>query len=253
MKIISWNVNGIRSIFSKNEFSNVLKQKSDFYCFQELKAQEEDIPQEVFNIKNYQFYSNCGNKKGHSGVGILTNQKPIKIETKIGFKQFDNEGRFLLLEFKKFILINFYVINGGRAKENLNYKLKFYEYLLKKYLPKLKNKNIILVGDFNIAHQEIDLARPKQNQNSIMFTKEERMQLDNLLKSNFIDSFRYFNKEGNNYSWWPYFADARNRNLGWRIDYCFVSKPLIPKLEKAFILPKQLGSDHCPVGISINI
>lgn len=253
MKIISWNVNGIRSIFSKNEFSNVLKQKSDFYCFQELKAQEEDIPQEIFNIKNYQFYSNCGNKKGHSGVGILTNQKPIKIETKIGFKQFDNGGRFLLLEFKKFILINFYVINGGRAKENLDYKLKFYEYLLKKYLPKLKNKNIILVGDFNIAHQEIDLARPKQNQNSIMFTKEERMQLDNLLKSNFIDSFRYFNKEGNNYSWWPYFADARNRNLGWRIDYCFVSKSLIPKLEKAFILPKQLGSDHCPVGISINI
>jgi len=252
MKILSWNVNGIRSINSKNEFKNLLKEKADFYCFQELKAQEEDIPEDI-HIKGYNFYSNCADKKGYSGVGILTNQTPISIETKIGFKPFDNEGRFLLLEFKNYILINFYIINGGQKKENLDYKLNFYNYLINKYLPKFKNKNIIMVGDFNIAHKEIDLSHPEKHQNSIMFTKEERKQIDNLLKLNFIDSFRYFNSEKDNYTWWPYFANSRSRNLGWRIDYCFISKSLLPKLENAFILNKQLGSDHCPVGISIKL
>ncbi len=251
MKIISWNINGIRSIFSKNEFSNILKQKADFYCFQELKAQDQDIPPEIHKIKNYKFYTNCGNRKGHSGVGILTNQIPLKIETEIGFKQFDNEGRFLALEYKDFTIINFYVINGGRKKENLDYKLKFYKYLLEKYLPKQKNKNLILAGDFNIAHQEIDLARPEENQNNIMFTKEERTQIDNLLSANFIDSFRHLSKEPHQYTWWAYFRDARSRNIGWRIDYCFISKSLQVKLKKAFILKDQLGSDHCPIGIEL--
>ncbi len=253
MLILSWNVNGIRSIIFKNELPKLLKQKADFYCFQELKAQEKDIPEVLNQIKNYQFYSNCGKRKGHSGVGILTNQKPIRIENKIGFKQFDDEGRFLMLEFKTFILINFYIINGGRQKENMAYKLKFYKYFLTKYLPKFKTKNLILIGDFNIAHTDIDLARPKQNQNNTMFTLEERIQITNLLKLNFIDSFRYLHKAGDNYTWWPYFANARARNLGWRIDYCFISKKLLPKLNTSFILPKQTGSDHCPVGITINL
>jgi exodeoxyribonuclease III len=253
MKIISWNVNGIRSVVNKDELPKLLKQKADFYCFQELKAQEADVPKEIFKIKNYQFYFNCGHKKGHSGVGILTNQKPISIQTKIGFKQFDDEGRFLMLEFKNYILINFYIINGGRQKENMAFKLKFYKYFLTKYLPKLKTKNLILIGDFNIAHTEIDLARPKQNQKNTMFTPEERIQITNLLKLNFIDSFRYLHKAGDNYTWWPYFANARARNLGWRIDYCFVQKKLLPKLETSFILPKQTGSDHCPIGITINL
>ncbi|MDD3808523.1 MAG: exodeoxyribonuclease III [Candidatus Pacebacteria bacterium] len=189
----------MRSINSKNEFKNLLKEKADFYCFQELKAREEDIPEDI-HIKGYNFYSNCADKKGYSGVGILTNQTPISIETKIGFKPFDNEGRFLLLEFKNYILINFYIINGGQKKENLDYKLNFYNYLINKYLPKFKNKNIIMVGDFNIAHKEIDLSHPEKHQNSIMFTKEERKQIDNLLKSNFIDTFRYFNSEKDNYT-----------------------------------------------------
>lgn len=253
MKIISWNVNGIRSVISKNELSKLLKQKADFYCFQELKAQEKDVLENLNNIKNYQLYLNCGIRKGYSGVGILTNQKPISIETKIGFKLFDEEGRFLLLEFDKYLLINLYIINGGRKKENMDYKLNFYNYFLNKYLSKFKNKNLILIGDFNIAHKEIDLARPKQNQNNTMFTPDERKQIDNLLKLNFIDTFRYFHQKGNNYTWWPYFANARNRNLGWRIDYCFISKILLSKLEKSFILNNQLGSDHCPIGININL
>ncbi len=253
MKIISWNVNGIRSVISKNELPKLLKSKADFYCFQELKSQEKDIPSELSNLKGYQLYLNCGERKGYSGVGILTNQQPITIETKIGFNPFDKEGRFLLLEFKNYILINLYVINGGQKKEKLEYKLNFYNHLLKKYLPKLKHKNIILIGDFNIAHQEIDLARPKENKHSIMFTPEERKQIDKLLTLDFIDTFRHLNKEGHNYTWWPYFANARIRNLGWRIDYCFISKPLLPKLQTAFIIPNQLGSDHCPIGISINL
>lgn len=253
MKIISWNVNGIRSVISKNELPKLLESKANFYCFQELKSQEKDIPSELLNLKGYQLYLNCGERKGYSGVGILTNQQPITIETKIGFNPFDEEGRFLLLEFKNYILINLYIINGGQKKEKLEYKLNFYNHLFKKYLPKLKNKNIILIGDFNIAHQEIDLARPQENKNNIMFTPEERKQIDNLLKLNFIDTFRYLNSKGENYTWWPYFANARIRNLGWRIDYCFISKPLLPKLQAAFIIPNQLGSDHCPIGISISL
>lgn len=253
MKIISWNVNGVRSVINKNELPKLLKSKADFYCFQELKSQEKDIPSELSNLKGYQLYLNCGERKGYSGVGILTNQQPITIETKIGFNPFDKEGRFLLLEFKNYILINLYVINGGQKKEKLEYKLNFYNHLLKKYLPKLKHKNIILIGDFNIAHQEIDLARPKENKHSIMFTPEERKQIDKLLTLDFIDTFRHLNKEGHNYTWWPYFANARIRNLGWRIDYCFISKPLLPKLQTVFIIPNQLGSDHCPIGISINL
>ena len=253
MKIISWNVNGIRSVTGKNELPKLLEQKADFYCFQELKAQEQDIPNEFLNIKNYHLYLNCGERKGYSGVGILTNQQPLLVETKIGFEQFDSEGRFLMLEFKDYILINFYIINGARDKTNMDYKLNFYKYLLAKYLPKLKNKNLILTGDFNIAHTEIDLARPKENKNNTMFTPEERKQIDQLLNLDFIDTFRYLNEEGDNYTWWPYFANARDRNLGWRIDYCFVSKSLLPKLVDAFILPNQLGSDHCPVGVSINL
>ncbi|MDD4784817.1 MAG: exodeoxyribonuclease III [Candidatus Paceibacterota bacterium] len=190
----------MRSITEKNELQKLLKQKAEFYCFQELKSQESDIPDLLHNQPGYQFYSNCGNRKGHSGIGILTNQKPLKIETKIGFKQFDNEGRFLLLEFKDYILINFYIINGGRQKENMAYKLEFYKYFLTKFLKKFKTKKLILIGDFNIAHTELDLARPKQNQNNTMFTPKEREQIDNILKLNFIDTFRYFNKKGNNYT-----------------------------------------------------
>lgn len=251
MKILSWNVNGIRSITNKNELKNLLKNKADIYCFQELKAQESDIPEEILNLKNYYFYSNCGNKKGHSGVGVLTKEKPMSIEKNIGFRQFDNEGRFIRLNFKEFILINFYIINGEQKKENLPYKLKFYNYLTKKYLPKIKDKKVILTGDFNIAHKEIDLARPKENENNIMFTKEERFQIDNILKLNFIDTFRVFNKQPHHYTWWAYFRESRKRNLGWRIDYFFISKSLIKNLKKAFILKNQTGSDHCPTGIDL--
>jgi len=195
-------------------------------------------------------YFNSAQKKGYSGTAIYTKIKPEKISTKIGFKQFDEEGRFIRLDFRDFILINFYIPNGGQNKENLDYKLKFYDYLIK-YLGKIKNKPIILSGDFNIAHKEIDLAQPKENQDSIMFTPKERQQIDKMSDLGFIDTFRQFHKEGGNYTWWAYYSFAKQKGLGWRIDYFFVSKSLEKKLKKAFILNKVSGSDHCPVGIEV--
>ena len=168
----------------------------------------------------------------------------------MGLERFDQEGRILKLKYPDFTLINLYTPHGGRQKENLDYKLKVYNRLLK-YLQKFKDRNIILIGDFNIAHQEVDLARPKQNQNNIMFTQEERKRINQIIDLGFLDTFREFHKEGGHYTWWPYFVNARKRNLGWRIDYIFVSKKLVPKLRDAFILSEVMGSDHCPIGIEI--
>jgi exodeoxyribonuclease-3 len=156
----------------------------------------------------------------------------------------------LRLDYKDLILIDFYIPHGGREKEKLPYKLEAYKYLLK-YLWKIRDKKVVIIGDFNIAHEDIDLARPKQNRNNIMFTEEERKQLDGLISLGFVDSFRKFHKDGGHYTWWPYFANARERDLGWRIDYAFVSKKLSSKLKKAFILKESGSSDHCPVGIEL--
>jgi len=226
VKIISWNVNGIRSIYKKNFLKWLAAINADIVCLQEVRAQKEQIPSDLLKLKDYYFYSNQAAKKGYAGVAVYTKQKPLKVKYKLGLKRFDQEGRILELRYPNFTLINLYFPHGGRQKENLNYKLKVYKYLLG-YLKKIKEKNIILIGDFNIAHQEIDLARPKQNQNNIMFSIEERKQID------------------------KYFANARKRNLGWRIDYAFISKRLSQKLKNAFILSKTVGSDHCPIGIEI--
>lgn len=250
MLITSWNVNGIRSVFQKNFLQSVKKIKPDIICLQEIKAQETQIPEEIIKMGKYYSYFNYAVKKGYAGVAVFTKQKPLTIKTKFGLKRFDQEGRFLQLEFNDFILINLYLPHGGRQKENLEYKLVCYKHLLN-YLKKIKNKKIILTGDFNIAHQEIDLARPKQNKNNVMFTLSERKQLTEIIKLGFFDTFRNFNQAAGQYTWWPYFANARERNLGWRIDYIFVSKKLLPKLKQAFIFSKTKGSDHCPVGIKI--
>ena len=250
MKIISWNVNGIRAAVKKGFLEWFQKTKADIICLQEIRADLKQMPANLVKPYGYYAYFNTARKKGYSGVAVYTREKPLKVEYKLGMKRFDQEGRILNLEYKNFTLINIYLPHGGRQKENLDYKLKVYQYLLN-YLKENKNKCIILTGDFNIAHQEIDLARPKQNYNNTMFTAEERKQIDRIISMNFIDSFRVFNKKSGNYTWWANFANARNRNLGWRIDYVFVSQKLMPNLKKAFILPKVKGSDHCPVGIEI--
>jgi len=250
MKIISWNVNGIRAVYKKDFVKQFKKINADFFCLQEVKCQEGQVPEELLNFKGYYSYFSFAEKKGYSGLAIFTKMKPLKVENKLGFKKFDDEGRILRLEYKDFILINFYFPHGGRAKENLDYKLEVYKNFLK-YLGKIKDKKVIIVGDFNIAHNEIDVDRPKANLNNIMFTPEERKKIDKIISLGFVDTFRKFNKKGDNYTWWPYFANARERNLGWRIDYVFISKNLDVNLKKAFILKNVIGSDHCPVGVEI--
>ncbi|HBI25355.1 MAG: Exodeoxyribonuclease III Xth [Candidatus Wolfebacteria bacterium GW2011_GWC2_39_22] len=250
MKIYSWNVNGLRSVYKKGFLEWFKQEKADIVCLQEIKLQEEQIPEELRVIKGYTAYYNTGTRKGYAGVAVYTKQIPRKVSTTLGMERFDCEGRFLRLDYDDFIVIALYIPQGARDKRNLTYKLEVYDTLLV-YLKKLKGKNVIVIGDLNIAHTELDLARPKQNTKNIMFTPEEREKLDALEKLGFVDTFRTENKEGGNYSWWPYFANARERNLGWRIDYVFVSKMFATRVKKAFILPSVRGSDHCPVGIMV--
>lgn len=251
MTIYSWNVNGLRSAH-RNDFLGWLKKtKPDIVCLQEIKIQEDQIPAEITGIKGYEQYYNTGTRKGYAGVAVYTKIKPNKVTTVLGAERFDREGRFLRLDFDDFILIALYIPQGARDQRDMGYKLEMYDLLLK-YLTKLKNKRVVVIGDLNIAHTELDLARPKQNIKNTMFTSAEREQLDRLEKLGFVDTFRIFNKEGGNYSWWPYFANARERNLGWRIDYAFVSKSLVSSIKKAFITPAVKGSDHCPIGIQVS-
>jgi len=252
LKILSWNVNGLRAVYKRNFLEWLNQSQADIVCLQEIKIQAEQLPFDLAKPSNFFSYFNSASKKGYSGVAVYAKIKPLKVETSLGLERFDHEGRFLKLEFPDFDLINLYLPHGGRQKENLDYKLEAYDYLFK-YLKHQEKQKLVLIGDFNIAHQEIDLARPKQNKNNIMFTQEERKQIDRLINLDFTDSFRRFHKEGENYTWWPYFANARQRNLGWRIDYVFTSKSFLPKLKSAFILPEVHGSDHCPIGIQLNI
>jgi len=244
-------VNGLRAVLrNKKDFLKWFKEtKADIFCLQEIRVNKEQFPEKLF-LKEYHLYFNSAKKKGYAGVAVYTKQRPKQVEYRLGFKKFDSEGRILKLRYPDFLLINLYLPHGGRQKENLGYKIEAYKHLLA-YLKRNKNRNLILTGDFNIAHQEIDLARPKQNKNNIMFTKEERRQIDEIIKLGFVDSFRKFNKEKGHYTWWPYFAKARERNLGWRIDYIFVSRKMGLKLKDAFILKKIRGSDHCPIGIEV--
>ena len=250
MKIIYWNINGIRAINGKGFLGWLEKSGGDVVCLQEIKATEDKIPAELKNPAGYFSYFNPAQRPCYSGVAAYTKQQPLEVINKIGFKQFDEEGRILRLEYPDFILINVYMPNGGQSAEALDYKLEVYEYLLE-YLGKIKKKPVVIVGDFNVAREEIDLARPKENQNSIMFTPPEREKLDKLVKLGFVDSWRYFYPTEKKYTWWHYFSQSRIRNIGWRIDCAFVSPALAPKLKGAEIYNEIIGSDHCPIEVEI--
>lgn len=255
MRILSWNVNGLRAV-QKRGFINWLKNtKASIVCLQEIKVDSSILSDELRNINGYNAYFSHATKKGYSGIAVYSKVKPITVSTTLGVKRFDSEGRMLQLEYPKFILINLYIPHGGRQKENLEYKLQVYKKLFAHIKAIKTTKPIILIGDFNIAHKEIDLARPKNNKDNIMFTPTERSQIDKILDLGFIDTFRQLNKGTDNYTWFPYMANARERNLGWRIDYIFVPNKINKKLKKAFISDKTklIGSDHCPVGIEFVI
>lgn len=252
MKILSWNVNGIRSVEKNNFLENLKQIDADMVCLQEIKAHPNQLSSNLRDLPNYHSFFNPAQKKGYAGVATYSRLKPLKIENKIGIDRFDKEGRFLELTFSDFVLINIYMPHGGRRKENMDYKLAVYSHLAK-FLRSGSNKDTILVGDFNVAHKEVDLARPKENNKNTMFTLEERVKIDDLINMGFIDSFRLFNRENGHYSWFPYGFSARERNLGWRIDYEFVSKNLKSRVRGSSILKGFGGSDHCPVLLEVNL
>lgn len=250
MRIISWNVNGLRSVYRQNFSDWLEKSGADLVCLQEIKAREDQVPFDLRYPGGYFTFFHAAEKPGYSGVAVFSREKPQRRTDQLKLTRFDDEGRLLRLDFPDFTLINLYLPHGGRFKENLVYKLACYDRLLES-LKGFAGRKVVLTGDFNIAHQEIDLARPKANVNNIMFTPEERRKIDELLALGFIDSFRHFHPEGGHYSWWPYRTFGREKNLGWRLDYVFVGSGLSEKLKDSFILAEVAGSDHCPVGVEL--
>jgi len=247
MKIISWNVNGIRAVLKKGFLAFVKKEKPDILCLQEVKAHPDDVD---MALKGYEHYWSTAEKKGYAGTAIFTKQKPKAVKYGIGKRQHDKEGRVITLDFPTFFLVNCYTPNSGRGLPRLSYR-KTWDKEFLSYLKKLDTKKpVILCGDLNVAHTEIDLANPKPNYNKTSgYTQTEIDGFDSLLKAGFIDSFRHFNKKPGNYTFWSQMFNARKRNVGWRIDYTIVSKRFIKKVKKSIILPKVMGSDHCPITV----
>ena len=257
MKIISWNTNGLRATIRQGNFTPLFAfNNPDIVCFQETKCEPEQLDSDTRNLNGYHSYFSFSKKrKGYSGVAIYSKEIPLKVEYGIGIKDFDDEGRIVIAYYKKFILINCYFPNGGGGPERLKYKLEFYDAFLK-FINKLKVKgnDVIFTGDVNTAHNEIDLARPKENEKSTGFLPVERAWMDELVNNGWVDTFRnlYPNKK-DVYTYWDQKTRARDRNVGWRIDYFFINQSLIKKVKSFKTLDDYIGSDHCPIMIDINI
>ncbi len=252
MKLYSWNINGIRAAYRKDLFFWFKKINPDILCLQEVKAEQSQIPPPLKNTPGYHIYFNAAERKGYSGVVTYSKPKPLSVKTGFGIDRFDKEGRILITEYPQFVLFNIYFPNGKKDDERLNYKLDFYNTFLG-YADTFvaEGRNILVCGDFNTAHKEIDLARPKDNENKSGFLPIERAWIDTFVNHGYIDTFRHFNKEPNQYTWWDLKTGARERNVGWRIDYFFVNKDFLPMVKNAFIMQDVIGSDHCPIGIEL--
>lgn len=249
MKLISWNVNGIRACVNKG-FEDFFKQiNADIFCIQETKCQEGQID---LQFDGYKSYWNSAERKGYSGTAIFSKVEPINVNYGIGIEEHDKEGRVITLEFENFFMVNIYTPNSKRELERLEYR-QIWEDEIRKYLLNLnKKKPVIMCGDLNVAHNEIDLKNPKTNRGNAGFTDEERQKMTELLDAGFIDTFRYIYPDKKDcYSWWSYMGHAREKNVGWRIDYFIVSKDFAKNVKDAKIFPEIMGSDHCPVGLFI--
>ena len=255
MKLISWNVNGLRAVVNKG-FKEFFKEiDADIFCIQETKMQEAQLDENILEIfEGYNAYWNSAEKKGYSGTAIFTKQKPLNVTYGIGKEEHDKEGRVITLEFEKFYIVNIYTPNSKRELERLDYR-QLWEDEIRAYLLKLKeNKSVVMCGDLNVAHTEIDLKNPKTNRKNAGFTDEERAKMTELLNAGFVDTYRYkYPEVEGKYSWWSYMFHAREKNAGWRIDYFTVSENLKDKIEDAQILDNIYGSDHCPVELDLNI
>lgn len=251
IRIVSWNVNGMRSILKKGFLEFFQSCDPDILCLQETKCREEDV---IIALDGYYQYWSAAQKRGYSGTAIFTKKEPLSVQNGILHDHHDQEGRTITLEFEQFYLVNVYVPNSKRDLSRLEYRSKEWDVDFLGYLKNLEQKKpVIFCGDLNVAHQEIDLSFPKANTKNHGFTPEERAGFDRIIEAGFIDSFREFEKDGGHYTWWSYFNNCRERNIGWRIDYFLISSNLRPYLKKSWILGEVIGSDHCPVALEIDI
>ncbi|MEF9952346.1 MAG: exodeoxyribonuclease III [Clostridium sp.] len=252
MILHSWNVNGLRAIMGKGFLEYINEYNPDILCIQETKLQEANLTEEITNIEGYYSYFSHASKKGYSGVGTYTKEKPISVKHGIGIEEFDSEGRILITEFSEFTLLNIYFPNGQKDEVRLDYKLRFYDALLDYCNEEVAlGKKLIISGDYNTAHTENDIKNAKANEKTSGFLPIERAWIDKFISNGYTDTFRYINPETIKYSWWSYRFKARERNTGWRIDYHFVSNNLLENLKGAEIINEVHGSDHCPIVIEV--
>ena len=245
-------MNGVRAVQRKGFRDWFLEEQPDILCLQETKASKKQFPPDIRRMEDYHVYFNKALKKGYSGVALYTKIKPENVEKGLGVEEFDQEGRTIIADYGNFVLMNIYFPNGKMSPERLQFKMDFYDTFLE-YADELKDqgKNLIICGDLNTAHKEIDLAHPKANSKISGFLPEERAWIDKFLSHGYVDTFRQFNKEPEQYSWWSYRTKARDRNVGWRLDYFFVNKEFMKHVESSYILYDVMGSDHAPVGLNL--
>jgi exodeoxyribonuclease-3 len=254
MKIVSWNTNGLRATAKQGFFTPLFEEKPDILCLQETKSEPNQLPEDVRNVPGYySYFSHPQNKKGYSGVAIYCKEKPKEVFYGMGIKRLDDEGRLIGAKFRNFTIINGYFPNGGQGPHRLKYKLEFYEAFLKFILKLRKNgENVIFCGDVNTAHAPIDLARPKENEENTGFLPIERAWISKVIKNKFLDVWRHFNPDKKDtYTYWDIKTRARDRNVGWRLDYFFASSEIVPKIKSTGMLSDYYGSDHCPIYLEI--
>jgi exodeoxyribonuclease-3 len=253
MKLISWNVNGVRAVVKKGFLDWLDQEQPDILCLQETKAHIDQLAAEILTDHGYHTFWHSGERRGYSGVATFCKEEPLYVQEGLGIERYDAEGRVLLTEHENFLLYNIYFPNGQKDDERLQYKLDFYDDLLPIINEQVESgNNVVVTGDWNTAHHPIDLARPKQNVNTSGFMPIEREKLDMYVENGWIDTFRLIHPEGDRYSWWTYRFGARERNVGWRIDYFFVNEGFVDNIEDADIHDEVMGSDHCPVSLELS-
>ncbi|MGB2579852.1 exodeoxyribonuclease-3 [Elusimicrobium simillimum] len=252
-KFISWNVNGLRAVAKKGFEEWFSKESPDILALQETKASPDQLPQTLQSPAGYHAYFSTAEKKGYSGVAVYSKSPALSVSESIGDPALDGEGRTLVLEFDSYYFINIYYPNGGQGEHRIDYKLRFYDAFLKLTQKLMKKKTVVVCGDVNTAHQEIDLARPKENEGNTGFLPKERAWLDKFFDGGLTDTFRMFTTDGGHYTWWDYKTKARERNVGWRIDYFMIDTLSKNKVKKSYIMSDVQGSDHCPIAIEINV
>lgn len=255
LKVISWNVNGIRAVTKKGFYEWLYEEDPDILMLQETKAEKNQLTRELLMPEGYlTFWNNSKRKKGYSGTAIFSKFKPLKISSGLGDPEFDQEGRVIAIEFDHLIIFNIYFPNGKASQERLDFKMKFYEAFQKRAVEEIKKgKKVLVGGDVNTAHHPIDLARPKDNEDISGFLPLERSWMDRFEGAGFHDTFRLFHPEPDQYTWWSMRSGARSRNVGWRIDYFYCSSNLKSSIKDAYILPHVVGSDHCPIAVTLEL